>query len=105
MESTNANKERHVAEMRARIEARLAERVANVPNKPKKMTLKQRREIEKKKKAATAKNKKLMSKPLAGSIMNQAANGKMSVANLRKLKSKMRSAQNKRASIIASKYA
>lgn len=105
MELTNVNRQKHVAEMRKRIEARLAERQSNAPNKPKKkMTLKERREMEKKKKAATSKNKKLMSKPLTGSIMNQTANGRMSVANLRKLKTKLRTAQNKRASMVASKY-
>jgi hypothetical protein len=105
---TNANRQKHVEEMRARIEARLAERNAtaseNAPNPKKKMSLKAKRELERKKRMATAKQKKLMSKPLVGTNMNTTANGRITNAKLQKLKTKLRTAQNKRASAIASKY-
>jgi len=102
---TNANRQKHVEEMKARVAARLAERQSNAPNKPKKkMTIREKRELERKKRAATAKQKKLMSKPLVGTNMNKTANGRITNAKLQKLKTKLRTAQNKRASIIASKY-
>ena len=103
----NANKQKHVEEMRRRIEARLLERGANTPTptpKTRKMTIKERKEREKKRKSATAKQKKLMSKPIAGINLNQTANGKITPLKLKKLKERMRSVQNQRAAIAASRY-